>query len=175
MLTIVKKVTKKVDHPTQVDAKGESVLVKREAEVTLNFVDPTTENWLEDALVICGGDANLVAKVFNNGLWRVAQQWETNKLGKTDEASKGIARAITGIVATGAMDAAAARTMLLANPDLAAKLAGAKFEQFVKITIDDFAAYQLSDPDEKGIRVSRYPDVTSVAEEEEETEVKTAE
>lgn len=160
MLQLVWKCSKTVTHPnTQKN-------VSRECEVTSNFVDPKSENWLEDALVICGGDAALAAKVFNFGLKSWVRQQETNRLGKVDEVSKGLAKAISGLVATGIPEAAA-RTMLLANPELKSKLDNAKFEQFVKSAVDDFAAYQLSDADEKGNRISRFPDVTEVGSEEE--------
>ena len=168
MITLTKEVSKKVNHPSQTK-DGKPVIVTRKATITLNAVDPKDENYLEDALTICGGDASLLARVINNGLWRVIQQWETNKLGKTDEVSKGLEKAIAGFVAMG-MDATSARTMILANPDLSAKLANQKFEQFVNVNVEDFAQYQLADPDDKGVRKSRYPDITDVADEEPEAE-----
>ena len=65
MLQLVKKVSKKVNHPTQVkDSKP--VQVKREATITLNFVDPKSENGVEEMLALCGGDLSLALKVFNN-------------------------------------------------------------------------------------------------------------
>ena len=155
MLQLVWKCTKTVTHPnTQKN-------VSRECEVTSNYVDPKSENWLEDALVICGGDASLAAKVFNFGLKSWVRQQETNRLGKVDEVSKGLAKAISGLMGTG-MSEEAARTMLLANPELKSNLENAKFEQFTKSVIDDFSAYQLSDADEKGNKTSRFPDVTEV-------------
>lgn len=163
MLNLVKKVTKKVTHPsTQKD-------VTRECKISFNAVDPKSEDWQEDAVKICGGDSNLAARVWNFGLYRWLQQQETNALGKVDEVSKGLQRAIDGFVSMG-MDAASARTMILANPDLSAKLANAKFEQFVETSIEDFAKYQLSNPDDKGVQTSRFPDITDVGDKETEAE-----
>lgn len=162
MLNLVKEVSKKVLHPsTQKD-------VVRKCKVSFNAVDPKSEDWLEDALAICGGDSALAAKVFNFGLWRFLQQQETNRLGKTDEMSKGLQKAIAGFVAMG-MTAENARTMILANPDLSAKLANAKFEQFVETTVEDFAEYQKS-ANAEGVVSSRYPDITDVGGDDTETE-----
>lgn len=163
MLQMDWKVSKKVTHPqTQKD-------VSRECTIKSNFVDTKNEDWYDEALAITGGDATLAAKVFNFGLKSWLRQQETNKLGKVDEVSKGLAKAIAGFVSMG-MDESAARTMILANPDLSSKLANAKFEQFVSINIDDFATYQLSDADEKGAKTSRFPDVTEVSSDEEKAE-----
>jgi hypothetical protein len=163
MLQLAWKVTKKVTHPqTQKD-------VTREGTITSNYVDPKSADWIDDALAICGGDSTLAAKVFNFGLKSWVRQQETNKLGKVDEVSKGLKKAIDGFVAMG-MDEKAARTLILANPDLSSKLANAKFEQFVSTSIEDFASYQMSDPDEKGVKTSRFPDVTEVGSDEEKKE-----
>jgi hypothetical protein len=163
MLQLAWKVSKKVTHPqTQKE-------VSREGTITTNYVDPKSEDWFDDALVICGGESNLAARVFNFGLKSWIRQQETNKLGKVDEVSKGLKKAIDGFVAMG-MDEKAARTLILANPDLSAKLANAKFEQFVSTNVEDFAAYQMSDPDEKGAKTSRFPDVTEVSSDEETAE-----
>ena len=163
MLQLVKKVTKKVGHPSEVNAKGEPKIVVREAKITANFVDPKSEDSYEEQLAICGGDAKLQTQVFNNGYWRTIQQWETNKLGKVDEVSKGLQKAIDGLVQVG-LSVEKARATLMANPELVANLGAAKFEQFVEVSIDNFAEYVLSEPDDKGVRVSRYPDVTDIAE-----------
>lgn len=174
MLQIVKKVSKKVNHPTQVK-DGKPVQVKREATITANFVDPKNEAWYEDALVLCGGDSSLVAKAFNQGIWRVIQQWETNKLGSADDVSKGLERAINGLVQTGLYTPEAARTLIMSNPATAESFKNQKFEQFVTVAIEDFAAY-TTETDDKGVKSCRYPDVTDVgeAEAEAEAEEKTA-
>lgn len=154
LLQVVKKVSKKVTNPqTQKE-------VKRECKVSFNAVDPNDADWNEAALEVCGGDASLAAKVWNFGLYAWLRQQETNKLGKVDEVSKSLAKAIAGFVGLG-MSAEAARTMILANPDLSAKLQDTKFEQFVESSIDDFAAYQ-TDTDDKGVKSSRFPDITKV-------------
>ena len=163
MLQLVKKVSKKVNHPTQVkDSKP--VQVKREATITLNFVDPKSENGVEEMLALCGGDLSLALKVFNNGLWRTVQQWETNKLGSADDVSKGLERAINGLVQTGLYTAEAARTLIMSNPATAESFKNQKFEQFVAVDIPDFAAYttETSTVEGKEVKTSRYPDVTDV-------------
>lgn len=180
MLKLTKKVSKKVMHPNPPDVKKPEVT--RECKISFLCVDPKNEGWIEDALEICDGDSSLAAKVFNFGLWRFLQQQETNELGKIDDLSKGAAKAIDGYVRMLGITVDAARTMILSNPMVAAKLATTKFEQFVETIIDDFATYQLSTPDEKGVSSSRYPDITDIGEkpkpaepepeEEEETEEK---
>jgi len=159
MINLVKEVSKKVLHP----ATQKEVI--RKCKVSFNAVDPKSESWLEDAIAICGGDSSLAAKVFNFGLWRFLQQQETNRLGKTDEMSKGLQKAIAGFAAMG-ISAENARTMILANPDLASKLANAKFEQFVETAIEDFSEYQKS-ANAEGVVSSRYPDITDVSTEDE--------
>jgi hypothetical protein len=164
MLQITKSVSKKVTHPqTQKE-------VARECKVSFNAVDPSSEDWIDDALVIAGGDASLAARIFNFGLWSWLRQQETNKLGKVDEVSKGLAKAISGYQAIG-FSAEEARTMILANPDLVAKLGAAKFEQFVATAVDNFSVYQLSEADEKGNKTSRFPNIVEM-DSEESTETK---
>ena len=160
MLQLVKKVSKRVNHPTQVK-DGKPVQVKREATITLNFVDPKSENGVEEMLSLCGGDLSLALKVFNNGLWRTIQQWETNKLGSADDVSKGLERAINGLVQTGLYTPESARTLIMSNPATAASFANQQFEQFVAVDIPDFAAYTL-ETDSAGKVSNRYPDVTDV-------------
>ena len=165
MLQIVKEVSKKVLHPaTQKE-------VVRKCKVTFNAVDPRAEDWIEDALAICGGDSSLAAKVFNQGCWRTAQQWETNKLGKVDEISKGLQRAINGLVQTGMFSAEQAKTFLMSNPTTVAALGHAKFEQYVETTIDDFSEY-CKTVNADGVESSRFPDITDVGEGDETEEVK---
>lgn len=161
MLSIIKAVSKKVKHPqTQKD-------VKREAKVTLNFADPRAEGWIEDALSICGGNSELAARVWNFGLYRFCQQQETNNLGKVDDLSKNVAKIIDGYVNALGISVEDARKMVMSNPDLVAKVATAKFEQFVEVKIEDFLSY-ASKVDDKGASTLRFPDVTQVDEEEEE-------
>jgi hypothetical protein len=169
MLTITREVTKKVNHPSQLTAEGKPVIVTRKATINSQYVDPNNEEWYDEALALCGGDAALVARIFNNGMWRVIQQWETNNLGKGDNMSKGLEKAINGLVQTGIYTAESARTLLMSNPATAKAFGEQKFEQFITVDISDFAAYQLSEPDEKGVRKSRYPDVTDIGAVEEET------
>jgi hypothetical protein len=158
MLLITKKVTKKVQHPNPPDPK--QPLVKRECTLKFNAVDPKSEDWIEDAVAICGGSSNLAACVFNYGLAAWLRQQETNKLGKVGELSKSFAKAIAGFTGMG-LSPEQARTMILSNPDLAIKLTNETFEQFVDTTVDDFAAYQ-TDTNEQGVQTSRFPDVTRV-------------
>ena len=94
-------------------------------------------------LALCGGDLSLALKVFNNGLWRTIQQWETNKLGSADDVSKGLERAINGLVQTGLYTAEAARTLIMSNPATAESFKNQKFEQFVDIEIGDYSAYTM--------------------------------
>jgi hypothetical protein len=167
MLQVTKEVSKKVTHP------GTQKEVKRSCKVTFNAVDTANEDWIEDALAICGGDSSLSARVFNFGLWSWLRQQETNQLGKVDEVSKGLAKAIAGFTAMG-IPAEQARTMILANPDLSSRLQNTKFEQFVETSVEDFAAYQ-TDTDATGVKTSRFPDITKMEEEkpsEEESEAK---
>jgi polyhydroxyalkanoate synthesis regulator phasin len=157
MLQLVKEVSKKVMHPaTQKE-------VVRKCKISFNAVDPKAEDWIEDALAICGGDSSLAAKVFNQGLWRTTQQWETNKLGKVDEISKGLQRAINGLVQTGMYNADEAKTFLMSNPATVAALGNAKFEQFIETSIDDFAEY-CKVANAEGVISSRFPDITDVGE-----------
>jgi hypothetical protein len=173
MLSITKTVSKKVNHPSQVKTDGKPVVVSREAKITTSFVDPKSPSALEDMLVDCAGDLEMVARVYNNGKWRVIQQWETNSLGKVDEVSKGVQGAIDGLVKAG-LSAESARATIMANQELVAKLGAQKFEQFVDISIADFKVYSQKEVD--GKTVSRYPDVTDIGEpeagEEVEAEVK---
>jgi polyhydroxyalkanoate synthesis regulator phasin len=148
MLQIVKEVSRKVTHPQTGNA------VTRNATVTFNAVDPSNEDWLEDALLIAGGNTSLVAKVFNFGLWRFIQQTQTNELGKVDELSKNISRAIAGLVNSGQFTETEAKTFIMASPKVASAMTDAKFEQFVTVAVESVDA-------------ERYPDVTKVDSEEE--------
>ena len=165
MITLTKEVSKTVAHPQS----GKDV--KRSCKVSYPAVDPKVADTLEDQLTICGGDAGLQAKVFNFGLSSWIRQQETNKLGQTDEISKAAANIIGSYVKMLGCTPEEARAQLMANPLAAGKLATATFEQFVETAIEDFVAYQTKVND-KGISVSRFPDVTDVAEDEAE---KTAE
>jgi hypothetical protein len=148
MLQIVKEVSRQVTHP-QTGNK-----VTRKATVTFNAVDPSNEDWLDDALLICDGDVKAVAKMFNFGLWRMTQQIQTNELGKVDELSKNISRAIAGLVNSGAFTEAQAKAYIMAAPNVASAMTDAKFEQYVTVAVENVDAAKI-------------PDVTKVDTEEE--------
>lgn len=160
MLNITKEVNKTVSHPQT----GKDV--KRSCKVTLNVVDPKSEDWLEDAIAICGGDSNLAARVYNFGLVSWVRQQETNRLGQTDEVSKAAAGIINNYVKMLGITPEEARAQLMANPLVAGKLQSAVFEQFVETKIEDFSAYQTK-IDDRNISKSRFPDVTDVGEDSE--------
>lgn len=168
MLQITKEVSKSVQHPNPPDPKKPTV--KRKCTLTFPAVDPANEDWIEDAIEMCGGSANLAARVFNYGLYRWVAQQATNELGKVGEASKNLSKAIAAFTGLG-LSAEQARAMVMASPEAAAAIQNETFEQFVTKVITDFAEYQ-SDKDDKGVVTSRFPDITKVGSDDDEAEEK---
>jgi len=166
MLNVVKEVSKTVVHPNPPDPKKPNV--KRKCTLTFPAVEVSNEDWIEDALVICGGDSNLAARIFNYGLYRWIGQQVTNELGKVGEASKNLAKAIAAFTGLG-LSAEQARAMVMASPEAASKIQNETFEQYITRTIDDFQAF-ASEVDEKGNKSLRFPDITKAGADDETAE-----
>lgn len=152
MLQVTKEVLRKVLHPQT----GEKV--ERKAQLSFQAVDITGPDWFDEAVEICGGNSELAARVWNNGIYVFLRQQTTNELGKADEVTRSMNRSIGALKMLPkykVMKDEDVRKVLLSNPELAAAFVQVDFEPNITVDVTDFPAACTKIVDEKP--VLRFP------------------